>query len=57
VIRAVPLADMAEAYAAFHRYHPKPLPETPLAPAPRDFMTEMMRRFPDCEKKEPSHEP
>jgi len=39
---------MAEAYAAYHRYHAKPLPAAPPATAPRDFMAEMMRRFPDA---------
>jgi len=38
---------MAEAYAAFHRYHAKPLPATTVIPAARAFMDDMLRRFPD----------
>lgn len=48
LMRSIPLTDMVEAYTAYHRYHAKPAPETPaVTPGARDFMTEMMHRFPD----------
>jgi hypothetical protein len=45
----IPLQDMAEAYAAYHRYHAKPAEILPPTPAPQNFLAAMMQRYPDTE--------